>query len=48
MSAFKHIWHFLNKERTLASGKPRKRRRKQRGFGYVSPGASGRRMFRVT
>jgi general secretion pathway protein K len=37
MSAFKHIWHFLNKERTLAPGKPRprKRKRKQRGVALV-------------
>jgi general secretion pathway protein K len=36
MSPFKSIWHFLNKERTLPSGKPRKRRkRKQRGVALV-------------
>jgi general secretion pathway protein K len=36
MSAFKVIWHFLNKERTLSSsGKPRKRKRKQRGVALV-------------
>ncbi|MDQ3338186.1 MAG: type II secretion system protein GspK [Myxococcota bacterium] len=35
MNPLKSIWHFLNKERTLPSGKPRKRRRKQRGMALV-------------
>jgi general secretion pathway protein K len=40
MTALKHIWHFLNKERTLGGSpvvpRPRRKKRKQRGVALVT------------